>query len=153
MVGHCEAQTELKRKSIKKEKEKKHGKEPEFSVQVDVWWGIVERRGAQDYDFIGYQKLFHKVAQAGLKIQAVMSFHAAGTNVGDTCNITLPPWVLAAGVENPDIFYTDKVGSRNTECLSLGCLREPVLNGRTPLAAYTDFLTAFTSTFDYFIGA
>jgi hypothetical protein len=31
-----------------------------------------------------------QVARAGLKVQAVMSFHAAGSNVGDTCRIPLP---------------------------------------------------------------
>jgi hypothetical protein len=65
-------------------------------------------------------------------MQAVMSFHAAGTNVGDTCTIPLPQWVLAAGDENPDIFYTDKARTRNRECLSLGCFQHPVLEGRSP---------------------
>jgi Glycosyl hydrolase family 14 len=37
-----------------------------------------------------------------------MSFHAAGGNVGDTCKIPLPKWVLDIGERNPDIFYTDK---------------------------------------------
>lgn len=40
--------------------------------------------------------------------QAVMSFHAAGGNVGDTCKIPLPTWVVDIGERNPDIFYTDK---------------------------------------------
>lgn len=40
--------------------------------------------------------------------QAVMSFHAAGGNVGDTCKIPLPKWVVDIGERNPDIFYTDK---------------------------------------------
>ncbi len=57
-----------------------------------------------------WQSLFRKVARAGLKVQAVMSFHAAGGNVGDTCKITLPRWVLDIGEKNPDIFFTDKVG-------------------------------------------
>lgn len=43
-----------------------------------------------------------------MKVQAVMSFHAAGGNVGDTCKIPLPKWVLDIGERNPDIFYTDK---------------------------------------------
>lgn len=45
---------------------------------------------------------------AGLRVQAVMSFHAAGGNVGDTCKIPLPKWVVDIGERNPDIFYTDK---------------------------------------------
>ncbi len=55
-----------------------------------------------------------------MPLQAVMSFHAAGGNVGDTCHIKLPQWVLDVGEDNPDIFYTDKAGFRNRECLSLG---------------------------------
>lgn len=31
-----------------------------------------------------------QVAEHGLKVQAVMSFHAAGGNVGDTCKVPLP---------------------------------------------------------------
>lgn len=65
-------------------------------------------------------------------LQAVMSFHAAGTNVGDTCTIPLPEWVHAVGDEDPDIFYTDAAGTRNRECLSLGCFQHPVLDGRSP---------------------
>jgi beta-amylase len=57
---------------------------------VDVWWGIVERAGPRQYDLSAYKRLFHKVAAADLKVQAVMSFHAAGGNVGDTCKIPLP---------------------------------------------------------------
>jgi len=49
-----------------------------------------------------------RCAAAGLKVQAVMSFHAAGGNVGDTCKIPLPKWVVDIGERNPDIFYTDK---------------------------------------------
>ncbi len=59
-------------------------------VMVDVWWGIVERAGPRQYDLSAYKRLFYKVAAAGLKVQAVMSFHAAGGNVGDTCKIPLP---------------------------------------------------------------
>lgn len=66
-------------------------------VMVDVWWGIVERAGPQQYDFAAYKRLFHKVAAAGLKVQAVMSFHAAGGNVGDTCKIPLPKWLHEIG--------------------------------------------------------
>jgi hypothetical protein len=64
-------------------------------VMVDVWWGIVERAGPGQYDLSAYKRLFHKVAAAGLKVQAVMSFHAAGGNVGDTCKIPLPRWGAA----------------------------------------------------------
>ncbi|KAK9795898.1 hypothetical protein WJX73_001913 [Symbiochloris irregularis] len=59
-------------------------------------------------------------------------------------NIPLPPWVLAAGEEKDDeIFYTDKRGGRDHECLSLGCNHAVVLGGRSPLQAYADFAAEF----------
>jgi hypothetical protein len=55
-------------------------------VMIDVWWGIVEHAGPQQYDFSAYRKLFELVASKGLKVQAVMSFHAGvlvGTRQGN----------------------------------------------------------------------
>ena len=58
-------------------------------------WGICERHGPKEYDFRAYMELFKKARKHGLKVQAVMSFHAGGGNVGDgSCDIPLPPWVL-----------------------------------------------------------
>jgi beta-amylase len=107
----------------------------------------VEHAGPRQYDFSAYRRLFEQVAAKGLKAQAVMSFHAAGGNVGDTCTIPLPRWVLAAGEANPDVFFTDAARVRNRECLSLGCDEAPVLAGRTPVQAYADFTEAFTDEF------
>ena len=121
-------------------------------VMIDIWWGIVEHGGPGRYDFSAYRRLFEQVAAKGLKIQAVMSFHAAGGNVGDTCKIPLPKWVLAAGDADPDIFYTDRSGYRNRECLSLGCCQAPVLGGRSPLQAYKDFMAAFADEFSPMFG-
>lgn len=121
-------------------------------IMIDVWWGIVEHEGPQQYDFSAYQRLFATAAQAGLKIQAVMSFHAAGGNVGDTCRISLPKWIREIGASNPDIYYTDKQGYRNKECLSLGCDSEPLFWGRTPVDIYRDFISAFADTFDDLAG-
>lgn len=122
-------------------------------VMVDVWWGIVERAGPKEYDMSAYKRLFHKVAAAGLKVQAVMSFHAAGGNVGDTCKIPLPKWVLDIGERNPDIFYTDKSGHRNRECLSLGCDEVPLFWSRTPVQMYRDFIEHFADSFNYLFGS
>lgn len=121
-------------------------------VMIDVWWGMVEHQ-ERKYDFSAYRYLFEMVASKGLKVQAVMSFHAAGGNVGDTCIVSLPPWVLDAGARNPDIFFTDEDGVRNFECLSLGCDEEPVLFGRTPIAAYSDFISSFVDEFSSFFGS
>ena len=42
-----------------------------------------------------------------------------------------------------EIFYTDKRGGRDHECVSLGCNHERVLAGRTPIQVYRDFVAEF----------
>lgn len=49
----------------------------------------------------------------------------------------------AGELENDEIFYTDKRQSRDHECLSLGCDNHPVLDGRTPMQTYADFIKEF----------
>lgn len=120
---------------------------------VDVWWGICERAGPGVYDFRAYKTLFHKIAATGLKIQAVMSFHTAGANVGDTCHVPLPPWVHEVGKTNPDIYYTDRAGNRNRECLSIGCDYETLFYGRSPLEMYEGLMRAFVDKFQHLFGA
>lgn len=93
-----------------------------------------------------------QIRESGLKVQAVMSFHAAGGNVGDTCRISLPRWVHRVGETNPDIYYTDSSGHRNRECISLGCDQEPLFDGRTPLDIYRDFIEAFAEGFQDLFG-
>ena len=73
--------------------------------------------------------------------------------MGDTCRISLPKWVLDAGERDPSIFYTDRAGVRNRECISLGCDELPVLGGRTPVAAYAEFMSAFADEFNDMLGA
>ena len=60
-----------------------------------------------------------------------MAFHEYGGNESGDTTITLPQWVLEIGKENQDIFFTDREGRRNTECLSWGIDKERVLQGRT----------------------
>eukprot|EP00210_Caulerpa_lentillifera_P002105 g2020.t1 len=129
-------------------------------IMVDIWWGIVEREGPKMYDFSAYEKLLTMVENTGLKAQAVMSFHAAGkpaqastcSNVGDTCEIPLPRWVTDVGTICPDVFYTDRQGIRNEECLSLGCDHQALFEGRTPVEIYRDFVDAFANRFQHKFG-
>lgn len=81
-----------------------------------------------------------------------MSFHQCGGNVGDTCNIPLPPWVLEEMSSNPNIVYTDRSGRRNPEYISLGCDTLPVLRGRTPIQVYTDYMRSFRQRFRDYLG-
>ena len=66
-------------------------------------------------------------------VQGVLSFHECGGNVGDDVHIPLPRWVKKIGQKNPDIYFTDREGRRNGECLSWGVDRERVFHGRTAL--------------------
>lgn len=54
-------------------------------IMMDVWWGLVERDSPGEYNFGGYAELLEMAKKHGLKVQAVMSFHQCGGNVGDSC--------------------------------------------------------------------
>ena len=79
--------------------------------------------------------------------RAVATCSAHQLSLGSDC----PQSKIGEG--NPDIFYTDKAGYRNRECLSLGCDDEPLLAGRTPVEVYSDFIEAFSDSFDSMFGA
>nr|BAJ96466.1 predicted protein [Hordeum vulgare subsp. vulgare] len=117
-------------------------------VMVDCWWGNVEAHHPQEYNWTGYKRLFHIIRDLKLKLQVVMSFHECGGNVGDDVSIPLPEWVIEIGKSNPDIYFTDREGRRNTECLSWGIDKERVLQGRTAVEVYFDFMRSFRVEFD-----
>ncbi|KAM2280356.1 hypothetical protein ACFX1S_041085 [Malus domestica] len=117
-------------------------------VMVDCWWGIVEGHAPQEYNWNGYRRLFQMVRELKLKLQVVMSFHECGGNVGDDVCIPLPHWVAEIGRSNPDIFFTDREGRRNPECLSWGIDKERVLRGRTAVEVYFDCMRSFRVEFD-----
>lgn len=119
-------------------------------VMVDCWWGLVEGKEPQHYDWSGYRQLFTMVRDCGLKLQVVMSFHQCGGNVGDDVYIPIPQWVLDIGKDNPDIFFTDKRGVVNPECLTWGVDKVRVLRGRTALEVYYDYMRSFRQEMDEF---
>lgn len=121
-------------------------------IMMDVWWGLVERDSPGEYNWGGYVELMEMAKKHGLKVQAVMSFHQCGGNVGDSCTIPLPRWVVEEIEKDPDLAYTDQWGRRNFEYVSLGCDTVPVLKGRTPVQCYSDFMRAFRDRFENFLG-
>ncbi|KAI4327213.1 hypothetical protein L6164_019701 [Bauhinia variegata] len=121
-------------------------------VMVDAWWGLVEKDGPLKYNWEAYSELVNMVQKHGLKLQVVMSFHQCGGNVGDSCSIPLPPWVLEEISKNPDLVYTDRSGRRNPEYISLGCDSLPVLRGRTPIQVYSDYMRSFRDRFRDYLG-
>ncbi|XP_022979364.1 beta-amylase 8-like isoform X4 [Cucurbita maxima] len=117
-------------------------------VIVDCWWGIIEAWNPQKYVWSGYRDLFNIIREFKLKLQVVMAFHSCeGTESGDAF-INLPQWVLEIGKENPDIFFTDREGRRNEDCLSWGIDKERVLRGRTGMEVYFDFMRSFHTEFN-----
>ncbi|MED6157835.1 Beta-amylase 3, chloroplastic [Stylosanthes scabra] len=122
-------------------------------VMVDAWWGLVEKDEPLKYHWDPYVELVEMVHKHGLKLQVVMSFHQCGGNVGDSCSIPLPPWVLEEIRKNPDAVYTDRSGRRNPEYISLGCDSIPVLRGRTPLQVYSDYMRSFHDKFRDYLGS
>ncbi|KAJ4788897.1 Beta-amylase [Rhynchospora pubera] len=119
-------------------------------VMADCWWGIVEDQQPREYRWSGYKHLFQLIKDLDLKLQVVMSFHRCGGNVGDDIAIPLPEWVREVGNTNPDIYFTDKDGNHNDECLTWGIDQEPVLLGRTALEVYADFMRSFRTEIDEF---
>ena len=53
-------------------------------IMIDVWWGLVEKESPGTYNWGGYNELLELAKKLGLKVQAVMSFHQCGGNVGDS---------------------------------------------------------------------
>ncbi|XP_057455781.1 beta-amylase [Lotus japonicus] len=120
-------------------------------VMVDVWWGITEQKGPKQYDWGAYRSLFQLIQECGLKLQAIMSFHQCGGNVGDAVNIPIPQWVLDIGESNPDIFYTDISGTRNKEYLTVGVDNERIFHGRTAIELYSDYMKSFRENMSDFL--
>ncbi|KAK4437324.1 Beta-amylase [Sesamum alatum] len=81
---------------------------------------------------------------------AIMSFHQCGGNVGDAVYIPIPDWILAVGEKDPDIFYTNRSGTRNKEYLSLGVDNLPLFQGRTAVEMYRDYMKSFRESMSDF---
>lgn len=109
-------------------------------VATDVWWGVTEK-SAKQYTFGAYQKLVSMVKQRGMVVKLMASFHQCGGNVGDTCDIPVPAFASSGAT-----WYKDKDGNEDKEYLSLFSDNVPI-GDRTPLQMYSDWLTAFASTF------
>lgn len=53
---------------------------------------------------------------------------------------------------HPDIVYTNKRGMRSFDYISLGCDTLPILQGRSPVQVYADFMRAFRDEFKEYLG-
>lgn len=117
-------------------------------IMIDVWWGLVERDAPSKYVWTPYLQLISMARQANLKMHVIMSFHQCGGNVGDDCDIPLPPWVVSVGDTYPDIWYQDREGNINKEYISLGADDQNLFppTQRTPVQMYHEFMAAFRAS-------
>lgn len=59
-----------------------------------------------------------------------MPFHQCGRNVGDSCMIRIPIWVVEEIDKDPELAYTNQWGRRNYECtFLLGMIWSNALKG------------------------
>ncbi|XP_019169362.1 PREDICTED: beta-amylase 1, chloroplastic-like isoform X2 [Ipomoea nil] len=121
-------------------------------VVMEVWWGLVERESPRVYNWQGYLEIVALAKRIGLKVRAVMAFHQCGTGTNDPFWVPLPKWVLEEMEKDPDLAYSDRFGRRSLEYISLGCDVLPILHGRSPVQAYTDFMKDFKEIFKAFLG-
>ncbi|XP_052150834.1 beta-amylase 1, chloroplastic-like [Oryza glaberrima] len=122
-------------------------------VAVELWWGVVERQGPGVYDWAGYLELAAMARRYGLRVRAILAFHQCGAGPHDPPWIPLPQWVLEEMDKLPDLSYTDRYQRRNKEYISLGCDILPILKGRSPMQAYSDFMRSFRDAFKEYLGA
>ncbi|KAM1172776.1 hypothetical protein ACFX2G_023325 [Malus domestica] len=80
------------------------------------------------------RRIYNKSQKSEIKTRmkkVMMSFHECGGDVGDDVHIPLSHRVTEIGQKNPDIYFTNKEGKRNTERLTWGIDKERVLRGHT----------------------
>ncbi|KAJ0983361.1 hypothetical protein J5N97_011616 [Dioscorea zingiberensis] len=149
-LGVITSDNEFEKPRVLRKQLKKLKKAGVDGVMVDVWWGIIETK-PKSYDWIAYRKLFQMVKEEGLRLQAIMSFHQCGGNVGDVVFIPIPQWVRDVGEYDPDIFYTNRKGTRNQEYLSLGVDNLPLFGSRTAVEIYSDYMKSFRKAMSDFL--
>jgi len=117
-------------------------------VMIDVWWGLTET-SEKSYRWNGYSEVFNLIKDRNMKIIPVFSFHLCGGNVGDTCNIPLPSFVLNSQSKP---FFVDADGHVDKEYISLG-FDDVKITSRTPIEMYKDWMAAFQSQFSNLISS
>jgi beta-amylase len=91
------------------------------AVSTDVWWGKVESSADQQFDWSYYDKVSNAIINEGMKWVPIFSFHQCGGNVGDTCNIPIPPWIWQklGGDNTNQLKYKSEKGNYSSEVIAL----------------------------------
>lgn len=87
------------------------------AITTDVWWGIVEGSGDNQFDWSYYKTYANAVREVGLKWVPIISTHQCGGNVNDNCNFPLPSWLWTKGSLD-EMAFKDETGYVNKEALS-----------------------------------
>ncbi|OXM84436.1 family 14 glycosylhydrolase [Paenibacillus rigui] len=88
-----------------------------YAITTDVWWGLVESAGDNQFDWTYYKNYGNAVREAGLKWVPILSTHKCGGNVGDDCNIPLPSWLWSKGTAD-EMQFKSETGYVNNEAIS-----------------------------------
>ena len=111
------------------------------AVSIDVWWGMVEGAGDQKFDWSYYDQVFKMITDANLQVQAIMSFHKCGGNVGDTVYIPIPTWIWK--VAGPGGQYVNELHNPgNDEVVALWAQNSDDVNNQ-----YIEFMDEFEKHF------
>ena len=114
------------------------------AISIDVWWGTVERRGDNQFDWAYYDKIVAVIEEAGLNWVPIMSFHRCGGYIGEACNALIPDWVWTnykdLGVMREDMLYRSENDDYNDEAVSLW-------QDHLVINQYIEFMNAFEEHF------
>lgn len=88
-----------------------------YAITTDIWWGLVESKKDNGFEWSYYKKYGEVVEASGLKWVPILSTHQCGGNVGDDCNYPIPNWLWNEdSVEN--MAFKSENGYWNKEALA-----------------------------------
>ncbi|MGE7760250.1 family 14 glycosylhydrolase [Peribacillus sp. NPDC097895] len=93
---------------------KEHGV---YAITTDIWWGMVESKKDNQFDWSYYKKYGEVVEASGLKWVPILSTHQCGGNVGDDCNYPIPSWLWKKDTAENMAFKSER-GYWNKEVLA-----------------------------------
>ncbi|WP_340373569.1 family 14 glycosylhydrolase [Peribacillus sp. FSL E2-0218] len=64
-----------------------------YAITTDIWWGLVESKKDNQFDWSYYKRYGAAVESSGLKWVPILSTHQCGGNVGDECSYPIPSWL------------------------------------------------------------
>lgn len=112
------------------------------TVAIDVWWGKVEGRGDQRFDWRYYDNVFAKVVERRLNLAPIISFHGCGGGPGDDCDIPVPAWLYGSfargGLAPDDLRYESETGRLQSDAIVPWATAY-----RAVLKQHAEFLRAF----------